>query len=63
MRHIKCPCGLSDSNDDKVISCTIENISYDRNEIVAREIRQCDICNRKYKVFLHYRLSYEEMRV
>ena len=39
------------------------DISYDRNEIVAREIRQCDICNRKYEVFLHYRLSYEEMRV
>ncbi len=32
MRHIKCTCGLSDGNDDKVIFCTIENISYDRKK-------------------------------
>lgn len=62
MRHIKCTCGLSDGNDDKVILCTIENISYDRKEIIVREVRQCDICNRKYAVLLHYCLSYEEMK-
>lgn len=62
MRHIKCTCGLSDGNDDKVIFCTIENISYDRKEIIVREVRQCDICNRKYAVLLHYCLSYEEMK-
>lgn len=62
MRHIKCTCGLSDGNDDIVIFCTIENISYDRKEIIVREVRQCDICNRKYAVLLHYCLSYEEMK-
>lgn len=40
----------------------IENISYDRKEIIVREVRQCDICNRKYAVLLHYCLSYEEMK-
>lgn len=62
MRYIKCPCGLSDGNDDKIISHAIEAISYNGNEAIVHEVRQCDICNREYEVFMHYRLSYEEMK-
>jgi hypothetical protein len=62
MRHIKCPCGLSDGNDDKIVSHTIEAVSYNGDEVVVLEMRQCDICNKEYEVFMHYRLSYEEMK-
>lgn len=62
MRYIKCPCGLSDGNDDKIISQTIEDMSYNGSEIVVREVRRCDICNKKYEVLMHYRLSYEEIK-
>lgn len=62
MRHIKYPCGLSDGNDDKIVSHTIEAVSYNGDEVVVLEMRQCDICNKEYEAFMHYRLSYEEMK-
>ena len=60
-RYARCPCGMSDGHDDKEISVSIEDRSYNGNELVVREVRQCDICGKRYAVLMHYRFSYEEI--
>lgn len=55
-----CPqCGLSDGNNDKVIS---EQLIF--NDYVGAEIivtKECDICRKIYKISKKYRFDYEEV--
>lgn len=60
-RYMQCPnCGLSDGNDDKILSSRVIDKSYNGEEITILEERQCDICQKQYRVKMHYTLEYEE---
>ena len=60
-RYMRCPnCGLSDGNDDKILSSRVIDKTYNGEEITILEERQCDICQKKYKVKMYYTLKYEE---
>ena len=60
-RYVRCPdCGLSDGNDDKILSSRVIDKSYNGEEITILEERQCDICQKQYKVKMHYTLKYED---
>ena len=62
-RYIRCPnCGLSDGNDDKIMSSKVIDKSYNGRDLVILEERKCDICQKIYKVEMHYTLKYEELR-
>lgn len=59
---MKCPrCGLSDGNDDEVLSQRIIDKSFNGGNIVILEERKCDICFKIYKVKMFYALKYEEL--
>lgn len=59
MKYITCPCGHSDRHDDKICSREVDSINYNSLEIIIKEVRQCDICSKKYGVLMHYKFSYE----
>lgn len=61
-RYVTCPnCGLSDGNDDAILSSKVIDKSYNGGELVILEERKCDICQQIYKVKMHYTLKYEEL--
>lgn len=61
-RYMTCPiCGLSDGNDDKILSRRVIDMSYNGGELTILEERKCDICQRIYGVRMHYALKYEEL--
>ena len=63
-RYEKCPrCGLSNGTDDKILSSKIINTSYNGGDITILEERKCDICQKVYRVEMHYTLKYEEIRL
>lgn len=59
MKYVTCPCGHSDGHDDKVCLREIDDGNYNASEVIIKEVRQCDICGRKYTVLMHYQFSYE----
>ena len=59
-RYVTCPnCGLSDGNDDKILSSKVIDKSYNGGELTIVEERKCDICHKVYTVEMHYTLIYE----
>lgn len=63
-RYVTCPnCGLSDGNDDTILSSKVIDKSYNGGELVMLEERKCDVCQQIYKVEMHYTLKYEELRL
>lgn len=63
-RYMRCPrCGLSDGNDDVILSSKVIDKSYNGGELTILEERKCDICQKVYKVEMHYALKYEELRL
>lgn len=62
-RTTSCPrCGLSDGNDDQTMSSKVIDKSYNGGELTILEERKCDVCQKVYKVEMHYTLRYEELR-
>lgn len=60
-RYMKCPCGHSDGNDDRIDNYSVVERSYNGAEMIIRESRKCDICHKFYFVKMHYKLEYEEV--
>ena len=61
-RYTRCPlCGLSDGNDNKILSSKIIDTSYNGDAVTILEERKCDICKKVYEVEMHYALKYEEL--
>lgn len=54
---IKCDCGKSDGNDDKILSKEI--ISLDNTSCKIMITKQCDICGKEYKILRTYNFEYE----
>lgn len=60
MYYASCPqCGLSDGNDDQIISTQLISNDYSGAEIIVT--KQCDICRKIYKVRKQYNFAYEEI--
>lgn len=60
-RYVKCSCGQSDGNDDRIDGYSVIERSHNAAEMVIRELRKCDICHKFYYVIMHYKLDYEEV--
>ncbi len=54
---VKCSCGKSDGNDDKIIKKEINNVYYDTCELIIT--KQCDICGKEYKILKMYKFDWE----
>lgn len=59
MYYAKCPCGLSDGNDDQIIATQLISNDYQGAEIIVT--KQCDICRQIYKISKKYKFDYEEI--
>lgn len=60
MYYVNCPrCGLSNGNNDKIISTLLIHNDYNGAKII--ETKQCNVCGKIYKIEKQYNFAYEEI--
>lgn len=53
-RYVKCSCGRSDVNDDRIDGYSVVERRKNAAEMVIKELRKCNICHKFYHVLMHY---------